>query len=1094
LSALANLTIRKKLLGGSLLAVVALLVIGAGALSGLSDVRERVDLMVGEATPAALQSYRVSEEVRSTVAALGFHLLSHEASDAKDFSDGLDRTEALMAELAKQEAITTDSQSLALLSEVENDFRALREMAPQLLALTENDANNLKAIAFANERANPIFRQKLQQLSSFVRAEFEFEPDVEDAPLHEVLELDALAMDQAVTQGIDPALEVQDTRTALADTLTRRELLAAAVELRYRWVTLNNEMRLFLAFRAPAAVENIATYSESIRQHLASLETFRDQFGFEQEEAFEGFVSGLDEFWTVLDELVAIHSGEDWRQDSYLVRTRVSPLVGGMTEKLQALVDRQRAQIDAAAEATGEIYVNTRTRTLVIAVILIISIAAFAWILAGNIARRLAGAVSIAQNIAQGDLGNDIDTNGSDEASHLMRALDTMQSDLRARIESDAKVAAENLRIRRALDSVSSAVTVSNEDNRLIYLNKAAHALFTEMEPAWREAAPAFAVDKLLGQALSDFLPTGDFRNAYTTKLEGARTLEGQLAGREMSLDASPVYDENGAYQGRVTQWHDRTDELREQEAERQRIAEERRIAAENQRIRVALDNASSNLVMADADRQIVYLNKAAAELFGERAASLPGSPIEALFPDSRQAAAQLDRLETLWTEEFEADDRVLRTLSAPVLDDQGKRLGTAIEWIDRTAEVAIEHEIDALVDAAVAGDLDRRLEAAGKEGFFARLSLGFNSLLDQLQSVFGDLSDSLAALAEGDLERRIEREYRGAFGVARDNMNRTLENLHGIVHEISIEAFRMGDTAEEISAGNTNLSVRTEQQASSLEETASSMEEFTATVNNTADNAQQANRVAAEAREKAQAGGEVVGRAIQAMHEINESSTRIAEIIGVIDEIAFQTNLLALNASVEAARAGEQGRGFAVVATEVRNLASRSADAAKEIKELINDSVSKVEVGSELVDSSGDTLSMIVDAVRKVGEIIVEITAASEEQRSGIEQVNTAISSIDELTQQNAALAEQTSAASHTMSQNARHMRERMQFFKLSEVPSLSAPDDDDDHATAPVNLAFETSAPPKAAVEKPAVVDEGKSASAPVALTSDDDEWEEF
>ena len=225
-------------------------------------------------------------------------------------------------------------------------------------------------------------------------------------------------------------------------------------------------------------------------------------------------------------------------------------------------------------------------------------------------------------------------------------------------------------------------------------------------------------------------------------------------------------------------------------------------------------------------------------------------------------------------------------------------------------------------------------------------------------------------------------------------NVNSTLDNLRGILSQLRDAMGEMRTAANEISAGNTNLSARTEQQASSLEETASSMEELTSTVRNNADHAQQANQLAGNARSKAEQGGELVSRAVQSMDAINSASGRITEIIGVIDEIAFQTNLLALNASVEAARAGEQGRGFAVVATEVRNLAGCSASAAKEIKELIKDSEERVQLGAELVNESGVTLKEIVNAVKQVGDIIAEITAASAEQTAGIDQINQAVTS----------------------------------------------------------------------------------------------------
>ena len=273
-------------------------------------------------------------------------------------------------------------------------------------------------------------------------------------------------------------------------------------------------------------------------------------------------------------------------------------------------------------------------------------------------------------------------------------------------------------------------------------------------------------------------------------------------------------------------------------------------------------------------------------------------------------------------------------------------------------------------------------------------------------------------------------------------------------------------------------------------------MEELTSTVRNNADNARQANQVAGNASQLATTGGEVVGRAVTAMQQINDSSEHIAEIIGVIDEIAFQTNLLALNASVEAARAGEQGRGFAVVATEVRNLASRSAEAAKEIKELIQDSVSKVKAGSELVDESGSTLEEIVQGVKKVGDIIAEIAAASEEQSAGIDQVNRAVTSMDEVTQQNAALAEQTSAASAQLNDKAHELESLVGFFKVNgmaasthqaTVKSSAAP------VASPLNTPKLSPATPASAVSGAAV----RPAAVPPATSADvddDDEWEEF
>lgn len=314
-------------------------------------------------------------------------------------------------------------------------------------------------------------------------------------------------------------------------------------------------------------------------------------------------------------------------------------------------------------------------------------------------------------------------------------------------------------------------------------------------------------------------------------------------------------------------------------------------------------------------------------------------------------------------------------------------------------------------------------------------LLAGIGAML--IRSIGGSLREAIEVarkISRGELDNRIVIKSRDETGDLLLALREMDERLTEIVAGVRESAEAVGAASGEIAEGNDDLSQRTQEQASSLEETASSMEEMTSTVKQNADNARQANQLAAGAREQAEKGGEVVRRAVSAMGEINASSTKISDIISVIDEIAFQTNLLALNAAVEAARAGEQGRGFAVVASEVRNLAQRSASAAKEIKDLINDSVGKVKAGTELVDESGNTLEGIVESVKKVTDIVAEIAAASHEQSAGIEQVNNAVMQMDEVTQQNAALVEEAAAASRTMQQQTHNMMSRLKFFKTGD------------------------------------------------------------
>ena len=320
----------------------------------------------------------------------------------------------------------------------------------------------------------------------------------------------------------------------------------------------------------------------------------------------------------------------------------------------------------------------------------------------------------------------------------------------------------------------------------------------------------------------------------------------------------------------------------------------------------------------------------------------------------------------------------------------------------------------------------------AGKEGFFRRLATDINLLMETADRGLQEVVRMLGSLSRGDLTDHISNEYEGAFGRLKDDANATSSQLKEIIGQIVAATDTINTASREIAAGNSDLSQRTEEQASSLEQTASSMEQLTATVKQNAENAKQANQLAIGASQIASRGGAVVASVVTTMDSIDASSRKIVDIISVIDGIAFQTNILALNAAVEAARAGEQGRGFAVVAGEVRNLAQRSAAAAKEIKTLIVDSVGKVADGSKLVAQAGQTMQEIVVAIHRVTDIMSEITTASVEQSSGIEQVNLAITQMDEVTQQNAALVEEAAAAAESLEEQAHNLSVSVATFKV--------------------------------------------------------------
>jgi len=372
-------------------------------------------------------------------------------------------------------------------------------------------------------------------------------------------------------------------------------------------------------------------------------------------------------------------------------------------------------------------------------------------------------------------------------------------------------------------------------------------------------------------------------------------------------------------------------------------------------------------------------------------------------------------------------------------LPGEKARITDAIDAVKRSM-LDSNGEVRRLVEAAVAGDFSLRGDSARFEFAYRELIEELNRLMAATDAGLDEIGNLLSAVAEGNLSRRIEAGLAGRFGAVAADANRTVERLTEIVGQIRQGSDAINASASEIASGNDDLSRRTEQQAAALEETASSMEELTSTVRQNADSARQANQLANGAVDVASQGGEVVGKVVETMSAISDSSNRIADIIGVIDGIAFQTNILALNAAVEAARAGEQGRGFAVVAAEVRSLAQRSAGAAKEIKTLITDSADKVRHGNELVDQAGRTMGEIVTSVKRVTDIIADISAASQEQSAGIEQVNQAITQMDEGTQQNAALVEEATAAARSMEQQAGQLVQTVAVFSAPDAAHAAA------------------------------------------------------
>lgn len=676
----------------------------------------------------------------------------------------------------------------------------------------------------------------------------------------------------------------------------------------------------------------------------------------------------------------------------------------------------------------------------------------------------------------------------------------TEETDMGDYTDSDA---ANNARIKQALDCVTANVMVADADLNIIYMNNTVGEMFRAAEADIRKDLPKFDVRTLMGTNIDDFHKSPAHQRRMLADLNETFESKLTLGGRTFQIIANPIFDDNRERVGTVVEWQDLTEKLAREEEDRKRAEAEALLAAENGRIKQALDGVTTNVMIGDNDLNIIYMNDAVTKLFKEVEAdvrkdlpgfdanNLIGTCIDMFHKNPAHQRTMLANLNATHRAELLIGGRTMRVIASPVFSEEGERLGTVVEWADRTQELDVEQEVQKVVDSALAGDLTQRISLDDKEGFFERLSSAVNELVSVAERVITDTVRVFSAMSGGDLTESIEGEYAGSFGQLKADANATIAKLTEVVGQIQVASNSVKTGADEISQGNTDLSQRTEEQASSLEETASSMEEMTSTVKQNADNAGEANQLAKAAREQAEKGGTVVRQAVEAMKEINASSKKISDIIGVIDEIAFQTNLLALNASVEAARAGDQGRGFAVVASEVRNLAGRSATAAKEIKDLIEDSGRKVEEGSRLVNDSGETLDEIVGGVKKVTDIVGEIAAASQEQSAGIEQVNKAVVQLDELTQQNAALVEEAAAASQSMGEQADGLAGMMTFFTVGGEARAGV------DAGTPEGVERRSKDRPWSAPEQPSNGAAAEVRDAPrrqVAANGGDHEWEEF
>jgi methyl-accepting chemotaxis protein-1 (serine sensor receptor) len=624
--------------------------------------------------------------------------------------------------------------------------------------------------------------------------------------------------------------------------------------------------------------------------------------------------------------------------------------------------------------------------------------------------------VEAVTHYADGDFSLDMERYPGRKAA-LTGAMDKLREQLRI-----------SSRAQEALNVTATNVMIADTDYNIRYVNNSLGSMLTEAEADIRKQLPNFNAKTVIGTSIDGFHKNPAHQRVMLTQLRSTHIARLEIGGRSFQLIVNPIMDKAGANRiGTVVEWKDQTQE-------KAAAAREQKLAAENLRVKNALDNCSTNVMIADNDGQIVYLNRSVSDMMVRAesdmrkdlpqldARKLLGESFDIFHRNPLHQRNMLGNLRSTHRTQIVVGGRTFQLIASPIVDDGGARIGSVAEWRDRTDEVAVERQIGAIVAAAGAGDFTQRLDMAGREGFFKTLGEGMNNLLETSSVGLNDVVRVLGAIARGDLTETIDDEYSGTFGELKQGCNDTVARLSQTISEVRESASALASASEEISATAQSLSQAANEQAAGVEETSASMEQMTATITQTAENAKVTDGVATTAANEASEGGQAVLATVTAMKQI-------AHKISIIDDIAYQTNLLALNAAIEAARAGEHGKGFAVVAAEVRKLAERSQIAAQEIGTVATNSV-------ELAEKAGRLLDSIVPNIKKTSDLVQEITAASTEQTAGVGQINSAVTQMSQTTQQNAASSEELAATAQELSGQAERLQQIMTFFTIAGTP----------------------------------------------------------
>ncbi|MEI8171079.1 MAG: methyl-accepting chemotaxis protein [Rhodoferax sp.] len=646
-----------------------------------------------------------------------------------------------------------------------------------------------------------------------------------------------------------------------------------------------------------------------------------------------------------------------------------------LTPFVKAQIDQMKRDLASSAARADQI---AQTGMIIIALAMVLAVAVALWVTA-SITRPLAKALGTAKLVASGQLDTKIEADES-EIGQLLAPLAKMQSTL------------------QQFESAQREMAQQHEQGMLDHVMPV-----DQLEGAYRD----------MGQSINDLV-----QSHIAVKMKIVEVVTGYSEGKlDVNMDRLP------GQKARISEAMDKVQHS---------LKEAEQAARSNLRIRNALDKCTTNVMIADVNLDIIYMNETVTAMMQRNEAdlrkSLPhfnarqlmGQNIDVFHKNPAHQRGLLGGLKSTYKTQIQIGSLHFSLIANPIVDSHGTHLGSVVEWSDRTAEVRVEKEVAGIVESAAHGDFSQRLGLEGKTGFFANLSTGMNQLLDTSEQGLSDVAGVLAAFAEGDLTQRIERDYQGLFGKVKDSANATAENLTRVIGEVRDAADALTGAANQVSATAQSLSQAASEQAASVEETTSSIDVMSASISQTSDNAKVTDGMATKTSKEAVDGGSAVSQTVTAMKQI-------AAKIGIVDDIAYQTNLLALNAAIEAARAGEHGKGFAVVAAEVRKLAERSQEAAKEIGELASNSVTTAERAGKLLDE-------IVPSIQKTSELVQEIAAASAEQSESVVQIGGAMGQLSKATQQNASASEELAATSEELSGQAEQLQQSIAFFNTGD------------------------------------------------------------